>query len=524
MNKTPITSSRRLIYNTISNIITLVCNVAVGFILIRFLLGHLGEKGYGIWVLIGSIFNYKAMLTLGLNSAIDRYLPVSLAKDDYNGVQRILSTTLSFYMILAIIVLIATAVIYYNISSWFIIDEDLVTSARMLVLVVGICGFFSMPLQLFGAVLAGVQRYDLMNMGALVSLFVRVVLLVVLVLCGYGLITVGLVFGITEIMAAVIQSVSAHKLLPQSLISFKQSDFRLFREMLYYGVNAFLYATGALIICKVSDILIGILIGISEISQFAIASTGALLIVQTVQAFTVAIRPAVSDLDTRGDRPRILQISLLTQKYSLLLIIPAGFFLVCMGREFLWVWVGDKFRDPAVIDKMSTILTILVIGHCIRVAQYSNFLVLAGRGEHRLFGIFSILTALLCVLCSVISVKIYNLGLLGIAWSNLLPMALISGLILPIYYNWKMKISFMDDIKHVWYPALLGTAPAIIIMIVWKHISAPGTWFHIFAVVIVVALITLISSWFLSFTKLERKRFSGVLITKWRRNQQPATL
>ena len=110
-----------------------MCNVVISFVLIRFLLGHLGEKRYGVWILVGSVFNYKGMLTLGLNSAISRYLTVSLAKNDHDRVQRVISTSLLFYIILAIIVLLATAVIYYNISSWFIIDENLVASARRLI-------------------------------------------------------------------------------------------------------------------------------------------------------------------------------------------------------------------------------------------------------------------------------------------------------------------------------------------------------------------------------------------------------
>ncbi|GAG28815.1 unnamed protein product, partial [marine sediment metagenome] len=236
---------------------------------------------------------------------------------------------------------------------------------------------------------------------------------------------------------------------------------RLLREMLAYGINTFLYAMGAIIIYKASDVVIGIFIGTAEISQFAIAAAGVLLLSQLLQAFTAAIKPAVSDLDARDDESRVRQISFLTQKYSLLLIIPSGCFLVAMGREFLWVWVGEEFQDPAVIGGMGTILAILTVGHCLRLAQHSNFLVLVGRGQHRAFGLFTALTALLCVSASVVSVKVFNLGLLGIAWSNFLPMVLISGVVLPIYFNLKMKISARESILNVWWPALLGCLPSV---------------------------------------------------------------
>ncbi|MCK4823772.1 oligosaccharide flippase family protein, partial [bacterium] len=275
---------------------------------------------------------------------------------------------------------------------------------------------------------------------------------------------------------------------------------------------------GALIIYKASDLVIGIFIGTTEVSQFAIAAAGVLLLSQFLHAFAAAIKPAVSDLDARDEHSRVREISFLTQKYSLLLIIPAGCFLVVMGREFLWVWVGEKFQDPAVINNMGVILAILTVGHCLRLAQHSNFVVLVGRGQHKAFGILTALMALLCVSASIISLKVFNLGLLGIAWSNFVPMAIVSGIILPIYFNCKMRISAMESVRRVWWPALLGTLPAVAMISTWKYLARPDSWLQIGGVVIAAMTVTLVSSWFLSFSDLERKRFLKILVPCLSRN------
>jgi len=238
------------------------------------------------------------------------------------------------------------------------------------------------------------------------------------------------------------------------------------------------------------------------------------LLSKLLQAFTAAIKPAVSDLDARNDQSRVKEISFLTQKYSLLLILPGGCFLIAMGREFLWIWVGEKFQDPSVINTMGSILAILAIGHCLRLAQHSNFLVLVGRGQHKIFGIFTAFTALFCVIASVIAVKVLKWGLLGIAWSNFVPLALISGLILPIYFNWKMRISAWESICHVWHPALLGSLPAIAMICLWKYFAPPDSWFEIVGVVIAAIALTLVSSWFLSLKEIERKRFAHTVLQR----------
>lgn len=518
MNSKPITTSKRLIHNTFFNVLRLVSNAAIGFFLIRFFLGQLGETRYGVWVLIGSIFCYRDLMSMGLNSAINRYIPVYLAKNDNEGIGRVISTSLFFLSVLAIVLVAVTLVIYYNINSWFAIKPELVVAAGVLVLVVGFCAACAMPLQLSSAVLSGLQRYDIISIAVLVPVLLRTVLIVLLLLRGYGLITMGLAFGISELVIRVLQFAFARKLLPQVSLSLASMNFGFLREMLAYGINTFLYAMGAIIIYKASHLVIGIFLGTAEITQFAIATAGVLLLSQFLQAFTAAIKPAVSDLDARDEHSRVLEISFLTQKYSLLLIIPAGCFLLVMGREFLWVWVGEKFQDPAVIDTMATILAILTVGHCLRLAQHSNFLVLVGRGEHQVFGILTALTALLCVSASVVSVKVFNLGLLGIAWSNFLPMALISTVVLPIYFNWKMRISAMESIRRVWWPALLGTLPAVAMISIWKYLARPDSWLQIGGVVIAVAALTLVSSWSFSLSKLERKRFWYILVPSRLRN------
>jgi O-antigen/teichoic acid export membrane protein len=512
MNEQYITTSRRLVQNTVFNVITLISSAVIAFFLIRFCLFRLGEAKYGLWVLVGSIFQYRRLLDMGMNSAINRYIPVSLAKDDHDAIERILSTSFFFFLALAIVLALISLIIYQHIGTWFTIASDLTGVAGVLVLVVGASFVIAMPLQLSGALLSGLQRYDLLNLAELGMLLVRTVLVVILLLHGYGLLMMGLLFGVSEIVVRIIQFVWARRLLPDVSITLRKLDFRLLREMLTYGINTFLYTIAALIIFKASDVVIAMFIGTAEVSQFAVAGAGVLLLSQLLRAFTAAIKPAVSDLDARDEHARVREISFLMQKYTLLLIIPAACFLIVMGRQFLQVWVGEDFTEPGILDRLSVVLALLTIGHALRLAQHSNFIVLVGKGEHKLFGIFTAVMALLCVGASVVSIKVLHLGLVGVAWSNCVPMALMSTVILPLYFNRKMRISMRETMIKVWWPALLGCTPAVAMINIWRYLSAPDSWPEILAVAVVAMLLTLTASCFLSLSDLERRRFVGILV------------
>jgi O-antigen/teichoic acid export membrane protein len=512
MNAPSVTTSKRLVYNSALNVVTLVTYAVVGFFMIRFFLDRLGEVRYGVWVLIGgSIFRYAPLLSMGLNSSVNRYIPLYLAKKDDDGIQRVISTSLFFFVMLAIVLVLASLVIYHNVGSWFAIEPDLVKTAGALVLIVGFCFALAMPFQPSTAILSGLQRYDLINFVVLIALLLRTVLVVMLLSQDFGLLTTGIVFGLSEVFIRMLHSVFVRRLLPTVSFSLAKIDFRLLREMLPYGINTLLYAMGAVIIFHASTLIIGIFIGAAQISEFTVATAGVLLLTQLLGAFTGVIKPAVSDLDARDDRATVKEIALLTQKYSLLLILPSACFLIVMGREFLHVWVSDRFTDPAVIDEMATILAILTIGHGLRLAQHSNFLVLVGRGRHKVFAALTALTALLCVVASVISVKVLNQGLIGIAWSNFLPLALIAGVILPIYFSRKMHISALENALTVWLPALFGSLPAVTVIVTWKYLSPPDSWLEIGGVVLGATLVTLVGGWFLSLTSIEQKRFARML-------------
>lgn len=510
MSPEQVTTSKRVIHNTLFNVITSLTNAVINFLLIRFFLGRLGEEKYGVWVIIGSIFAYRGILDLGLNSAINRYIPVYLAKGDKDGVHRVINTSFFFFLVTSIILILASILISQKIGIWFGMGPELAKTAGQLVLVTGFCAAVVMPLQLYTAVLSSLQRYDIIGLTIITLLLIRVALLIVLLLHGFGLIAMGLIYGLSEIIIRIIQIIFAKRLMPDIVFSSKGIDIRLLGQMVSYSINTLLYVMSALIIYKTNDVIIGIFLSTKYVARFSVAAVSVMLLSQ-IQVFTAAVKPAVSDLDARNDTLKLKEISFLTQKYTLLLLIPAVCFLVIMGKEFLSIWVGSKFGQSSVINEISIVLAILAIGHGLRLSQYSNFMVLVGKGEHKIFGFFAVVTAVCCVLFSIAALKFFNLGLIGVAWSNFLPLAVISGFILPFYFNYKMQISIRESIKYVWRPAVIGSLPGVVFLYGWKYLNPPDCWFELVAVVGLGAVITLLGSWFLSMKKTEHERFLQVL-------------
>ena len=505
MSGKQITTSKRLISNSIFNIVGYIANSVILFFLVPFFIDKLGKPAYGVWALVGAVFYYSAMLQMGLASAVTRYIPTFLGKGDREGVRRVMSTSTAFFSVVGLVLVIVTLVVRANLTSWFEIPPHLADDAKTVILVVGLSWAVVISLHSSISALLGVQRFDIVRLLAFGVTVARAVILVVLLSRGYGLVTMGLVFGGTLLVRRALEMMFATRLLGRGLISIKAINLSLFRDMFAYGINTMLYGLGNMILTRASLIIIGIFMTAEDVADYYVVGVVLLaMLTGLVQSFTLATHPAVADLDTHDQQAKVREVASLTQKYSLIMLIPGISFLIIMGRDVLQVWLGPGF------EQLSIILTILAVGQFLRLAQHSNFSVLAGKGEHKIFGQLALVMSVSVIVLSVISVKILNMGLIGIALSNMVPMVIISGLILPIHCLGRLNISIRDNIRQVWWPALLGCTCTVILIGVWEYLYPPSSWLQIGMVIVAATVLTAVNVWFLSLTSMEKSRLLRV--------------
>ena len=65
---------RRIVQNVFSNWVALAVTTLVGFFLSPFVVHHLGNLTYGVWVLTLAFVSYMNLLDLGLRGAVSRFV------------------------------------------------------------------------------------------------------------------------------------------------------------------------------------------------------------------------------------------------------------------------------------------------------------------------------------------------------------------------------------------------------------------------------------------------------------------
>src|SRR5437588_1225954 len=90
---TPAAKRGRHVINLCANLGQLGLSLVVGVWYVPFLVHRLGPAAYGLIPLASSLTAYMALITLGLNSAVGRYLTIALEQEDHRKANLIFNTS-----------------------------------------------------------------------------------------------------------------------------------------------------------------------------------------------------------------------------------------------------------------------------------------------------------------------------------------------------------------------------------------------------------------------------------------------
>src|SRR6202035_5384468 len=182
-------------------------NIAVGIFISPYIIHHLGDDAYGLWVLIFSITGYYGLFDLGIRSSIVRYVATFSATSDQTELDRLISTAFFTYTGIGAFAILLTLTGSYFVESIFPASSD-VHTARLLFLIVGSAVGLGFPLGISGGILEGLQRFYLLNFTNISATMMRALLIVLALRQGRGLLTVALITVTMPLISGVVNGIA----------------------------------------------------------------------------------------------------------------------------------------------------------------------------------------------------------------------------------------------------------------------------------------------------------------------------
>jgi O-antigen/teichoic acid export membrane protein len=454
----------QVLRNTASNFIGQFITLGAGFLLTPFILSQLGPSSYGLWVLVGSIAAYGFLFDLGITSAVVKYTAEYQARDDIEQMSSLIATTLWFYLLIGLLLIVLGALFAPIFPQIFNVAEGEEEIASWLVLITSVSMAMSLISTIPTSVLSGLQRFDLINiLTTSGTLFVAIATIITLLMGGGVLGMVAVTIPLTLLMQ--IPSIWLVKRVEPGLrYGLRGADRTLARTLFSYSSAIFVSKISGNLQNKTDEIVIGAFLPITAITPYSLARRLSEISQILTNQFMRVILPLASELDAGNDQGRLRALYLTSTRLTLAIFFPFGAIMTILAPNILTVWVGEEYVPYGYL------VFILTIARFVDIIGWPGGAVLQGMARHRPLAYMSLGAAILNLAISIVLAP--RLGLFGVALGTLIPtIIVILGFIQP-YILRTISIGLLELLRTVFVPICLPAIPMLAFLYVMDQMLA----------------------------------------------------
>ncbi|HUS10250.1 MAG TPA: oligosaccharide flippase family protein [Pyrinomonadaceae bacterium] len=447
------TRSDLFVRNVSTTYMVQITEIVIGLLMLPFNLAHLGPSVYGLWMMAASIPAYFSILDLGYGAAQVRFVSKYRALLDAEGLNEIVSTLFLLFAFLGLAVIIAGAILAYNLSTLFNLTPDEASTAGQVLLIISLYVAVGFPFSVFGAVVNGFQRIHLNSYVAIATVIIVAVVNVVVLLSGYGLVTLVAATTAVRFLAHFAYRANAYRAFPGLVMRLRYVKLTRLREVTGFSSYIFLLDLANKLNYSTDVPIIGAFIGPTGVAVWAVAQR----LITATQEMTIQVSgglfPVVTDIAALGETDRLRKVFLQGTRLSLAMVIPAGTILAVLASPLVLWWVGPSFSQSV------PVIWILVAAVIIRVGNSTATTTLKGAGEHSFLTIANITIALANLGLSIVLAR--NFGIIGVALGTLIPLSVVSIFLLFPRACRRVEIPLFDAFRFGIWPSVWPIIPII---------------------------------------------------------------
>lgn len=443
---------RQLARNVSAQWLTLALQLALSLALTRFMVRRLGLEGTGVIALVSGVVGYSGVFYLGLGAAVVRFVAVHHADADRDALDETVSTIFTFYLGVGALWLALTVALAAPFPVFFRVPAACAWEARAMLVMVGAGFLVHFPGSVYGGVVMGLQRHDLLARVHLGLLLARAALTAAVLAWRPSVALLGAINAASLVAEPLAASVYARRLLPSLVVSPRRFSGARLRSLLTFSVQSFVFTVSEKLIGYTDHFVISHALGTGAVAVYDLPLRLTDYARDGVDRVSAALLPAAADAVARGDAASLAPLWRLGSKVVVGLVAPAALVLFVWGRHVLAAWVG-----PAVADAGAPALRWLSLA---LVAQ------VAGRALAR--PLYEALGELACPARVVLAEGVLNLalsvalvrayGVAGVAFATFLPAALTGFVVMPWLVCRRLGLSWTAHVART----LGRTAPPLV--------------------------------------------------------------
>lgn len=497
---------KQLLTSSFFRLIERAVVIVTSLMLTPYLISILGDKDYGLWILILSVLGWFNVIDLGFPSAVQRHITLALAKKDNEAVNIVFSTSIALFGLLGLFAASCLLVVIQFPNVLGIDEADGITFTLALsVLAIKIVWDFVM--NAFHGFFSGLLRFEIdANISSLNSVLKALLVFYLLPeLHIWGAVIATLA---TDVVTNILKAIYAKRLFKPLSFNAKLVSLEEVKLLFAYSKHVIAGGIAQTINTKVDPILVTKLFDLPSVAMYNIA----MRLASHVKAFSSSINgvfgPVYTQMVAKGKNMEQMfsQITSINFFVATTLFLP----LLIFGELFITLWVGAKFAYA--ID----IVYFIVFSFLCSTVSGGVRNVLLAQANHKLLSVISLIGAIFNIVLSVIFANYW--GLVGVAAGTALGFfisdVVLSLMLLKRYNDYPL----IAIVKGFVITTLLTYGVGILGHYIVNH-YIEQSWFSLVLYASLSFPFIVIMTWFFVLNKSMKAKTLDMLISKIKRKE-----
>ena len=433
-------TAKKLVQGSALRVITLITTMAVSFFMMPFIIHSLGDKTYGLWVLIGSILSFYSLLDLGISNATQRFIAFVLPSNDDKALNEVINTSLLIYLIIGAAAAAITFVIVI-LSPFFSDKLGDIAVFQSVIAILGLTMALNFPFMVVNGILSANLRYDISSYILLFKLVTRTLLMVYFLMHGYSLVAMAIITAAVDFSGYFITLHQAKRLAPQMRFSPKYYSRERLPDLANYAKFTFLSMMSDRFRQNTDNFIITAYLSLSSVTIFAIAAQLAMYFRSLISSAISVMLPLFTKYIATNDYDALRKNFILVTRIGVFLSTTVAGGLLIFGDTFIFLWLGESYTAAYIP------LVILITATTFEAIQSPSVNLLFALSKHNIYAYIGIAEGLSNVILSLLLVSEY--GIIGIAIGTAVPMIITRMIILPIYATKFIHLSIKQYAKKL---------------------------------------------------------------------------
>jgi len=426
--------------------------VIVSFFLSPFVVHHLGNAGYGVWILANSSIAYMALLDLGMRGAVTHFVAKHHALGEHLDSSRAISVALGFRLVIGLTVAIGSLTLAAIATRIFRIPADLWTATRWAMIITGLNLSLTLMLGVFGGVLTGLQRFDVVSMLAVAQTLLSAAGTVWILGSGHGIVLLAIMQLSISVLVGVLTIVLCFRVYPQLQLGISFLNRSSLKELWRYSFYLFVIAATGQLIYYTDNLVVGAFVSAEAVTFFAVGSRFIEYLGQVGSSLAQTFMPLASNLAAKEQLNQLRRLLIQGTRATLFVSLPIAWALFFRSTTFIGLWMGQQYAQPS-----GRVLQILLFSSVAISGNRVGGNIVLGLGKHKPFAVWQTCEAVANLALSVYLVR--KIGIIGVAWGTVVP-SLVSQLVLwPRYLSKLLDLGARHYFWDAWIRPALATLP-----------------------------------------------------------------